>query len=111
METNVSVVPGTVLDALGDRTRRALVELLGEAPAAVAELADRVPVSRPAVSQHLRVLLDAGLVDYDTHGTRNVYRLEPAGFGALRRWLDGFWDEVLGEFATFARNEASEEER
>lgn len=104
-------LPDIVLEALGDGTRRAIVGLLVRAPASVAALADRLPVSRPAVSQHLRVLLEAGLVRYERQGTRNVYRLEPAGFDALRRWLDGFWDEVLCEFATFARDEASEEER
>jgi len=71
-------------------------------PAAVRELAERLPVSRPAVSQHLRVLLDAGLVDFDRRGTSNVYRLERTGFDALRAWLDSFWNDVLDAFEAYA---------
>jgi DNA-binding transcriptional ArsR family regulator len=90
------------LDALGDPTRRAIVERLARGPAPVAQLAQGLPVSRPAVSQHLRVLLDAGLVAYETVGTRNVYRLDRAGFEALRGWLDGFWGDVLDAFEEYA---------
>ncbi len=96
------------LDALGDPTRRAIVERLARGPAAVALLAEGLPVSRPAVSQHLRVLLDAGLVSYDAVGTRNVYRLDRAGFDALRAWLDGFWTDVLGAFEDYAGNGPAE---
>ncbi|MGW8568378.1 ArsR/SmtB family transcription factor [Isoptericola sp. NPDC055881] len=91
-----------VLDALGDPTRRAVVRRLAAGPASVALLAADLPVSRPAVSQHLRVLHAAGLVAFDTVGTRHVYRLEPSGFEVLRGWLDGFWSEVLGAFAAHA---------
>ncbi len=91
-----------VLDALGDPTRRAVVERLARGPASVAQLADGLPVSRPAVSQHLRVLLAAGLVTYDAVGTRNVYRLDRPGFDALRAWLDGFWTDVLEAFGDYA---------
>ena len=91
-----------VLDAIADRTRRDILEQLTRGPAAVNELAAHLPISRPAVSQHLRVLLEAGLVRYESEGTRNVYRLERAGFDTLRSWLDSFWDDVLDAFETYA---------
>lgn len=90
------------LDALGDPTRRAVVERLSRGPASVAEVAADLPVSRPAVSQHLKVLHAAGLVAFETVGTRNLYRLDAGGFEALRGWLDGFWTDVLGAFAGHA---------
>jgi DNA-binding transcriptional ArsR family regulator len=96
-----------VLEALADGTRREILEQLAERPAAVSELAARLPVSRPAVSQHLRVLLDAGLVGFHEEGTRNVYRLERAGFEELRAWLDGFWQDVLDRFEAYARGETT----
>jgi DNA-binding transcriptional ArsR family regulator len=76
--------------ALGDPTRVRVFELLREGPASVAEIAGRLPVSRPAVSQHLRVLLDAGLVRYTRDGTRHVYGIDPTGVAMLWRWLDTF---------------------
>jgi DNA-binding transcriptional ArsR family regulator len=82
-------------DALGDPTRRAIVECLAERPRAVGELAEVLPISRPAVSQHLRVLKDAGLVTDRASGTRRVYRLNPAGVAALRDQLDTFWQRAL----------------
>ena len=91
-----------VLEALAEPTRRGLVERLATGPASVAELASDLPISRPAVSQHLKVLRDAGLVDFDEQGTRNVYRLEPAGLQSLRTWLDRFWQDALGAFETHA---------
>ena len=81
--------------ALGDRTRRAIVERLAERPRAVGELADELPVSRPAVSQHLKVLKDAGLVTDRVAGTRRIYRLNPTGVAALRDQLDMFWNRAL----------------
>jgi DNA-binding transcriptional ArsR family regulator len=87
------------LDALGDPTRRAIVELLADGPSAVGRLADRLPVSRPAVSQHLRVLRDAGLVSSDAVGTRRLYRLDPRGPTELRAYLDRFWTTALASFA------------
>ena len=93
---------GSVLDALADPTRRAIFELLGEGPRAVGELAARLPVSRPAVSQHLRVLKGAGLVSERKDGTRNLYRLEPAGLQELRNWVERFWDDALAGFKTTA---------
>jgi DNA-binding transcriptional ArsR family regulator len=77
------------LGLLGDTTRRAIFALLAERPRSVGELAGGLPVSRPAVSQHLRALLDAGLVQAHADGTRRVYRLDPAGVTALRAYLDG----------------------
>lgn len=84
--------------ALGDRTRRAIVECLAERPSAVGQLAARLPVSRPAVSQHLKVLKDAGLVSEQTSGTRRIYRLNPAGVAALRDQLDTFWNRALSGY-------------
>jgi DNA-binding transcriptional ArsR family regulator len=97
-----------VIEALADGTRRRILERLARGPAAVSEIAEAVPVSRPAVSQHLRVLLAAGLVGYDEVGTRNVYRLAPDGLVVLRSWLDEFWAGALGHFESFAIHRAAE---
>ncbi|WP_328416112.1 metalloregulator ArsR/SmtB family transcription factor [Micromonospora sp. NBC_00389] len=85
-------------DALGDPTRRAIVACLAERPQAVGELAEALPISRPAVSQHLKVLKDAGLVTDRAAGTRRVYRLNPAGVAALRDQLDTFWNRALASY-------------
>jgi DNA-binding transcriptional ArsR family regulator len=90
------------LDALGDRTRRAIVQHLADRPRSVRELADQLPVSRPAVSQHLKVLKDAGLVAERTAGTRRIYRLNPEGVAALRDQLDTFWSRALDSYAEVA---------
>lgn len=84
-----------IWEALGDRTRRAILECLAERPCAVGELAQRLPVTRPAVSQHLKVLTTTGLVEHDVVGTRHIYRLNAAGVSALRDQLDTFWDRAL----------------
>lgn len=89
----------SVLEALGDKTRRQIVQCLRTCPASVAELAAQLPVSRPAISQHLRVLRDSEVVMFETFGTRNIYQLQPAGLEALRLWLDDFWGTVLNDFA------------
>ncbi len=89
---------GHPLDALGDPTRRQVFELLRRGPRSVGELAAELPVSRPAVSQHLRVLEDAGLVTHRKEGTRNLYGLNGNGVVELRAWVDGFWDEALERF-------------
>jgi DNA-binding transcriptional ArsR family regulator len=86
------------LDALGDPTRRAIIASLAERPRAVGELADELPVSRPAVSQHLKVLKNAGLVTERAAGTRRIYRLNPAGVAALRDQLDTFWSRALAGY-------------
>ena len=88
-----------VLDALGDGTRRRLVEQLRAGPQSVAELAAAFPVSRPAISKHLRVLSECGLVTHESVGTRHLYRLDPRGLAELRRWTEQFWDDVLDSFA------------
>lgn len=94
-----------VLDALGDATRRQIFESLRDGPRSVRELADGLPVSRPAVSQHLRVLKQAGLVSDRRDGTRRLYRVEPGGLAGLRDYFDGFWGEALERFAAEARKE------
>ena len=86
------------LGLLGDPTRRAIFELLARRPCSVGELAERLPVSRPAVSQHLRALKDGGLVTSRAEGTRRVYRLNPDGVTALRAYLDRVWQEALSSF-------------
>ena len=86
------------LAALGDPTRRAIFELLAEGPTPVGELAALLPVSRPAVSQHLRVLTEAGLVRHRADGARRLYQLDPAGLAALRGYLDHFWGRALEDF-------------
>jgi len=95
-----------VLEALGDRTRRQIVHRLRGGPLPVGELAAALPVSRPAVSQHLAVLRRSGLVRYDEAGTRNLYRLDPSGLSELRAWLDGFWDVALDRYAQRVRDDS-----
>jgi DNA-binding transcriptional ArsR family regulator len=85
-------------NALGDPSRRAIVNCLADRPRAVGELADALPISRPAVSQHLRVLKEAGLVTERAAGTRRIYRLNPAGVAALRDQLDTFWNRALANY-------------
>lgn len=87
------------LDALGDPTRRAVLELLRGGERSVREITDDTEVSQPAVSQHLRVLRDAGLVAARPEGTRRLYSVRPDGLSALRAWVDGFWDDALSGFA------------
>jgi DNA-binding transcriptional ArsR family regulator len=93
------------LAALGDPTRRAIFERLAEEPRAVGELALLLPVSRPAVSQHLKVLKDAGLVLDRPAGTRRIYQLDPAGIGALRAYLDQFWSRALAAYKVAVEQE------
>jgi DNA-binding transcriptional ArsR family regulator len=90
------------LTALSDPTRRAIFELLAEGPTPVGQLAALLPVSRPAVSQHLRVLKDAGLVRDQAVGTRRLYRIDPDGIAAIRAYLDRFWDRALADFKAYA---------
>ena len=99
------------LEALGDPTRRAIVELLAAGPSPVGRLADRLPVSRPAVSQHLRVLKDAGLVSSDAAGTRRLYRLDPRGPAELRAYLDRFWTTALASFAEAVAIDAARDQQ
>ena len=96
---------GTPLEALGDATRRAVFELLREGPRAVGDLARELPVSRPAVSQHLRVLKEAGLVTERRNGTKRLYRIDPGGVEALRAYFEAFWTEALASFKAAADDE------
>jgi len=96
------------LAALADPTRRAIFERLANGPRAVVELAEDLPVSRPAVSQHLKVLKEAGLVVDTQSGTRRLYHIDARGLGALRAYLDQFWDQALAAFAAAAEQQEGE---
>ena len=97
------------MEALGDRTRRAIFEQLRSGPRAVGEIADELPVSRPAVSQHLRVLKEAGLVTERRNGTRRLYRVDTDGLAEVRDYLESFWTDVLAAFEAAAEAEAEKE--
>ncbi len=96
------------LDALGDRTRRRVFELLQSGSRSVGDLAAELPVSRPAVSQHLRILELAGLVTHRRQGTRHLYAVNGNGVAELRDWIDGFWDEALARFKEAAEKKGEE---
>lgn len=100
---------GTVLDALGDPTRRAVFELVAARPVSVGELAAQLPVSRPAVSQHLKALKDAHLVTVRPVGTRRIYHVDPEGIAAVRQYFDTFWHGALTAFKHVVELEDSEE--
>jgi DNA-binding transcriptional ArsR family regulator len=100
----------SAMDALGDPTRRRIFELLQRGPRAVGELAGELPVSRPAVSQHLRVLKEAGLVTERREGTRRIYRLDPDGLGELRAYFDRFWTTALGSFEAAVERNGEEQQ-
>ena len=104
---------GTVngFSALGDPTRRAIFERLAGGPRSVGELAAELPVSRPAVSQHLKVLKAAGLVSDRAEGTRRLYRVDPGGVGAMREYLDRFWDQALTAFKAAVEGPDGKEDR
>ena len=91
--------------ALAEPMRAAIVETLATRPMAVGELAALLPVTRPAVSQHLKVLKEARLVRDEAKGTRRIYSIDPAGLGAIRAWLDRFWDQALAAYAEAAERE------
>ena len=101
----------SALAALADPTRRRIFERLRKGPRAVGKLASGLPVSRPAVSQHLKVLKEAGLVQEKREGVRHVYQIDPKGLGALRAWLDQFWDDALDAFRAEAESTAKQESR
>lgn len=98
--------PGRELEVLGDPTRRAIFERLAKRPSAVGELAEGLPVSRPAVSQHLRVLREAGLVTERRAGNRRIYQLDPTGLLALRSYVDELWERALLSFKEAAERRA-----
>jgi DNA-binding transcriptional ArsR family regulator len=95
--------------ALGDVTRRSIVEILSVRPSSVADIARQLPVSRPAVSQHLRVLKDVGLVKLHNEGTRNIYRLDPTGVAALRDHLDSLWEKAMNQFKITAERSSPQQ--
>jgi DNA-binding transcriptional ArsR family regulator len=96
------------LAALADPTRRSIFELVADRPRSVRELADGLPVSRPAVSQHLRVLTDAELVTHRRNGNRSIYQVDPAGLSALRAYLDQFWNRALTAYKAAVEERAEE---
>ena len=96
------------ISALADPTRREIFERLRQGPLSVGELADGLPVTRPAVSQHLKVLKDAALVTDRAEGTRRVYQIDPAGLGALRSLLDQYWEQALAGFAKAAEEQKND---
>jgi DNA-binding transcriptional ArsR family regulator len=96
--------------ALYDPTRRAVLESLRDGPRSVGDIARGLPVSRPAVSQHLKVLKEAGLVDDRSEGTRRIYQIDPRGLGAIRAWLDQFWTTALDAFVAEAERTAKHKE-
>ena len=95
----------TLLTVLGDPTRQAILDLLLDGPQPVGQLAELLPVSRPAVSQHLKVLKEVGLVVDHQEGTRRVYRVDPAGLAPLRAYLERFWQKAMVAFAQHAENQ------
>jgi DNA-binding transcriptional ArsR family regulator len=98
-----------VFTALGDPTRRQVLELLRESESSVSRLTEQMSVSQSAVSQHLKVLTDAGLVQARSEGTRRVYRVRPDGLAPLRAYVERFWDDVLDAFTEHAANHAAHE--
>jgi DNA-binding transcriptional ArsR family regulator len=96
--------------ALADPTRREVFERLGAGPRSVGEIAEGLPVSRPAVSQHLKVLKEAGLVSDHPEGTRRVYQIDPQGLGQMRAWLDRFWDAALVAFQAEVERQSQDED-
>jgi DNA-binding transcriptional ArsR family regulator len=94
-----------IFAALSDPTRRTVFEHIADHPQSVGALAAQLPVSRPAVSQHLKALKDAGLVTDEARGTSRIYRVDPQGLGPLRRWLDEQWDRSLANFKRLAEQE------
>ncbi len=97
------------MDALGHPIRRQILVLLKEQPRPVGEIAAHFPVSRPAISKHLRVLKGAGLVAFHPNGTRNIFRLHPDGFAAARDFLDSFWEQALQNYQQLVQEELGEE--
>lgn len=105
MVTN-EVQAHAILDALGHQTRRDILVLLRAEPLSVGDIASRLPISRPAVSKHLRILEQASLVQHTAHGTQNIFRLRHSGFSAARIYLESFWDQALIRFQQVAEDAA-----
>jgi DNA-binding transcriptional ArsR family regulator len=98
-----------VVEALADPTRRSIFELLAGGPRSVVDISGDVPISRPAVSQHLKVLRDAGIVTVRAAGTRRIYSVDPAGLRAVREYFDRFWTAALSAYAEFVNDHVEEE--
>lgn len=101
----------SVLDALGDPTRRQVFKRVRAGPSSVRDIARGMDVSRPAVSQHLKVLRDVGLITVQAAGTRRLYEIDMRGIKALRSWLDGFWEDALSAFKAAAERQAARERK
>ena len=99
------------LDALADNNRRIILEVLAQGERPVGMIAELLPISRPAVSQHLKVLKEAGLVRERRQGTRNLYRVDPAGLAPLRSYLDRFWNDALAAYKDAAKKESEEKRK
>jgi DNA-binding transcriptional ArsR family regulator len=102
------VTYGVVLDSLADASRREVLDLVRRKPSSVQQIADQLPISRPAVSQHLRILKDAGIVTSHAVGTRRVYTVTTDGFEVLRQWLDVMWRDALSSFASYVESEVAD---
>jgi DNA-binding transcriptional ArsR family regulator len=107
----LDTLPGDPFDALGDANRRAIVELLRAGDRSVQQLADQLPISRPAVSRHLRLLKQAGLVTERAEGTRRLYRLHDEGIAAVRAYLEQVWGEAAARFRLLAENSTDRSQR
>ncbi len=107
-QTPNSPLADAIFDTLGNPQRRAIVRLLAPGPRSVGEIAAELPISRPAVSKHLRLLESAQLVTHVSRGNRNEFRLQPEGFEAARAWLQSFWGNALSRFAVVAENTIDE---
>jgi DNA-binding transcriptional ArsR family regulator len=104
-------VPGDPFEALGDPTRREILRLLSDGDKPVREIADALPISRPAVSRHLRLLKDAGMVSEQPDGTRRIYHLRDEGMEAVRAYLEGVWGQAARRFRMVAENTGEESDR
>jgi DNA-binding transcriptional ArsR family regulator len=107
---SIQSLPGDPFDALGDPNRRAIIELLRTGDRSVQDIADELPISRPAVSRHLRLLKEAGLVSYESEGTRRLYRLHNEGIQAVQTYLEEVWGDVATRFGIFAENTEADTE-
>lgn len=110
-EIRLTATAAEVLDALGDSQRRQIVQILHDSPSPVRVIADQLPISRPAVSRHLKLLKQAGLVADEAHGTRRIYRLQNEGLLALKEYLDSMWRNSLQQFSDAVDSEYSSSDR
>ena len=109
MSNHSNTAAEQALDALGDPMRRRIVQRLADGPRPVVDIATGLPIGRPAVSRHLKVLSEAGLVTHTSRGTRNLYALAPEGQVALQQWIVGLWGAALGSFAAYVDENTQEQ--